>query len=64
MRAGADVRPDWGAVLTLTVASALAAVVGARLAARIDTGKLQAAFTVLVLVVAVFMAARALPGLV
>jgi len=64
VRAGADVRPDWGAVLTLTVASALAAVVGARLAARIDTGKLQAAFTVLVLVVAVFMAARALPGLV
>lgn len=64
VRAGADVRPDWAAVLTLTVASTLAAVAGARLAARIDTATLQAAFTVLVLVVAVFMAATALPSLV
>lgn len=63
VRAGADVRPDWGAVLVLTVASATAAVVGARLAARIDTARLQTAFTGLVLVVAVVMGAQALPAL-
>lgn len=63
VRAGGDVRPDWGAVLALTVASALAAVVGARVAARVDTAKLQAAFTGLVLVVAVYTAAQAVPAL-
>ena len=50
-------------MLVLTVASAIAGVVGARLAARLDTDRLQAAFTVLVLAVAVYTAARALPAL-
>lgn len=63
VRAGADVRPDWGAVLALTVASALGAVAGARIAARVDTARLQAAFTALVLVVAVVMATQAFPAL-
>lgn len=63
VRAGTDVRPDWSAVIVLTVASAAAAVAGARLAARIDTAKLEAAFTVLVLAVAVYTASQAIPAL-
>ena len=63
VRAGSGVGPDWSLVLVLTAASAIAGVVGARLAARLDTDRLQAAFTVLVLAVAVYTAARALPAL-
>ncbi len=62
-RAGVGVHPDWGLVLTLTVASALGGLFGARLACRVDTRRLSAAFTVLVLGVAVYTAARALPAL-
>ncbi len=62
-RAGVGTAPDWGLVLTLTIASALAAVVGARLADRVDTRHLSAAFTVLVLGVAGYTAVRALPAL-
>lgn len=63
-RAGVGATPDWGVVLALTLASALAAVAGARLANRVDTRRLTAAFTVLVLAVAAYTAARALPALV
>ncbi|MGA8846700.1 MAG: sulfite exporter TauE/SafE family protein [Nocardioides sp.] len=63
VRAGSGVAPDWTPVLALTIASALAAVVGARLADRVSTDRLQRAFTVLVLVVAVYTAARAVPPL-
>ena len=63
-RAGAGASPDWTLVAALTVAAALAAVAGARLAARIDTRRLSAAFTALVLVVAAWTAATALPALV
>lgn len=63
VRADSGVRPDWWLVLTLTAASALAAVVGARLATRIDTRRLQVAFTVLVLAVATYTAFRAVPAL-
>ena len=63
VRAGAGVSPDWWLVGVLTAASALGGVVGARLANRIDTRRLAAAFTVLVLAVAVYTAARALPAL-
>lgn len=62
-RTGVGTAPDWGIVLTLTLASALAAVVGARLADRVDTRRLSAAFTVLVLTVAGYTAAQALPAL-
>ncbi len=62
-RAGVVVHPDWGLVLTLTAASALGGLFGARLACRVDTRRLSAAFTVLVLGVAVYTAARALPAL-
>ena len=64
VRAGTGTSPDWGIVLLLTVVSALAAVVGARLAHRTDTHRLQAAFTVLVLAVATYTATQALPGLI
>jgi uncharacterized membrane protein YfcA len=64
VRAGVGSAPDWGPVLVLTAVAALGGFLGARLADRIDTNRLSAAFTVLVLVVAVYTAARALPALV
>ena len=64
VRAGVGSAPDWGLVLVLTAVAALGGFLGARLADRIDTNRLSAAFTVLVLVVAVYTAARALPALV
>ena len=63
VRAGAGVAPDWWLVAILTAASAAGAVAGARLASRTDTRRLQIAFTVLVLGVAVYTAARAFPAL-
>ena len=64
VRTGSGTSPDWGPVLALTAVSALTAVAGAQLANRVDTGRLQSAFTALVLAVAVYTAARALPALV
>ena len=63
VRAGAGSAPDWTLVLGLTVASTLASVAGARLATRLPARRLSTAFTVLVLAVAVYTAARALPAL-
>ena len=63
VRAGTGVSPDWWLVVVLTGASAAAAVAGARLAGRTDTRRLQTAFTVLVVAVAVYTAARAFPAL-
>ena len=62
VRAGVGVAPDWGVVLVLTAASAVAGVLGARLADRCDNRRLSLAFTVLVLAVAVYTAVRALPA--
>ncbi len=62
--AASEASPDWSLVATLTAVSIVAAVLGARLAARVDTRRLSAAFTVLVLGVAVYTAARAFPALV
>ena len=64
VRAGSGVAPDWWLVLVLTAASAVGCLAGARLADRIDTRRLSAAFTVLVLGVAGYTAARAFPALV
>lgn len=64
VRAGGGTAPDWSVVLVLTLASALAAVAGACIADRADTRRLSAAFTALVLAVAVYTAARAAPALV
>jgi uncharacterized protein len=63
VRSGAGVNPDWDVVLTLTAGSALAAVVGARLAGRLTPAVLQVAFTGLVFAVATWTALRALPPL-
>ena len=63
-RIGAGVSPDWGVIAVLTLASAAAALAGARFAARTDTGRLSLAFTVLVLTVAVFTASQAVPALI
>ncbi|KRF18309.1 sulfite exporter TauE/SafE family protein [Nocardioides sp. Soil796] len=63
VRAGSYAAPDWTSVAVLTATSAAAAVVGARLADRVGTNRLQAAFAVLVLGVAVYTAARAAPAL-
>lgn len=64
VRAGTGSSPDWGPVLALTAASAVAAVAGAQLADRIDTNRLQGAFTVLVLAAAAYTTAQALPALI
>ncbi len=63
VRVGVGPAPDWGLVLVLTAVSAIGGVLGATLADRIDTNRLSTAFTVLVLGVAVYTAARALPAL-
>lgn len=63
VRAGAGTHPDWTPVAVLTAASALAAIAGALIASRVDTARLQSAFAALVLGVAVYTAAQALPGL-
>jgi uncharacterized protein len=62
-RAGSGVAPDWWPVVVLTAAAAASAVVGARLADRVDTRRLSAAFTGLVLAVAAYTAVQALPAL-
>lgn len=64
VRAGAGSAPDWSLVLVLTAVAALGGFLGAKLADRIDTNRLTTAFTVLVLAVAVYTAARALPAIV
>ena len=62
-RADVGSTPDWTPVLVLTATSAVAAVLGVRLAARTETRLLSAAFTVLVLAVAIYTAVRAIPAL-
>jgi len=63
VRTGSGVQRDWGLVLLLTAASAAGGVLGARLAARADTRRLSAAFSGLVVALAVATAAQALPAL-
>jgi uncharacterized membrane protein YfcA len=63
VRAGVGTTPNWGLVAALTAASVIGGVAGARLADRTDSAKLAAAFTGLMLAVAVYTAARALPAL-
>ncbi len=55
--------PDWWLVAALTVASAITAVAGARLAARTNTDHLSLAFTGLVLAVASYTVIQAAPAL-
>ncbi len=62
-RAEVGSAPDWGVVVALTLASAVAAVAGARIADHVETRRLSVAFTVLVLAVGGYTASRALPAL-
>lgn len=64
VRLGATDHPDWSLVALLTSLAVLGAVAGAWLARRTDAARLHAAFTALLVVVAVWTAARALPALV
>jgi uncharacterized protein len=63
VRAGSGAHPSWGLVALLTAVAVAAGWAGARLTARTGTSKLQAAFTVLLLLVAGYTAWRALPAL-
>ncbi|TDU88850.1 hypothetical protein EV138_2401 [Kribbella voronezhensis] len=62
-RTGSGASPDWAVVILLTAVSAGAAVLGARFAGKVGNDRLSAAFTVLVVVVALYTAARAIPAL-
>ncbi len=64
VRAGSGAEPRWALVGLLTLAAVLGGWAGARLAARADTSKLQAAFTVLLLLVAGYTAVQAVPALI
>ncbi len=64
VRTGVGSAPDWALVVVLTAVSAIGGFLGAKLADRVDTNRLTAAFTVFVLAVAVYTAVRALPALV
>ena len=63
VRAGTGPHPAWDLVLLLTAIAVAGGWAGARLHARTDTSKLQAAFTVLMLLVAGYTAWHALPAL-
>jgi uncharacterized protein len=63
-RAGTSAAPNWWLVAALTATAVAGSVAGARLAARTDTRRLSAAFTGLVVLVAAYTAAYALPALV
>lgn len=63
-RAGTGVAPDWWLVVVLTVTAVAGSIAGARIAARTDTARLSAAFTGLVLLVAAYTAATAIPALI
>lgn len=63
-RAGTGIAPDWWLVVALTTTAIAGSVAGARLAARTDTARLSAAFTALVLLVAAYTAATAVPALI
>ena len=63
-RAGHGIAPDWWLVAALSVTAVAGSVSGARLAARTDTATLSTAFTGLVLLVAAYAAATAVPALI
>ena len=64
VRAGTGSNPGWGLVSLLTVAAVVGGYLGARASARVDTSKLQTAFTFLLLAVAGYTAWQALPALI
>ncbi|WP_329474969.1 sulfite exporter TauE/SafE family protein [Kribbella sp. NBC_01484] len=64
VRAGTGTQPDWSLVAVLTAVAVLGGWTGARLTARLDTTKLQTAFTVLLVLVAGYTAWQAVPALI
>jgi uncharacterized membrane protein YfcA len=64
VRAGAGTYPNWGPVALLAAVAVAGGWAGARLTPRIDTSKIQAAFTILLVLVAGYTAWRALPALI
>ena len=64
VRAGTAVHPDWTLVALLSVAAVVGGWLGARIAVRVPTARLQGAFTGLLLLVAAFTAVQAVPALV
>jgi uncharacterized membrane protein YfcA len=63
VRIGSGVAPDWDVVLALTAASAAGALLGTRVAAAADSRRLAQAFTAVLVAVAAWTAAQALPAL-
>lgn len=63
VRAGTATHPDWTLVGLLTIAAVIGGWLGARIAARVETNRLQSAFTLLLIAVAAYTAAQAVPAL-
>lgn len=62
-RLGQDVELDWPVVGAFTVAAVAGSLLGARLTARVSPARLDLAFTVLLVAVALYTAARSIPAL-
>jgi uncharacterized membrane protein YfcA len=63
VRLGSTAQPDWPLVGLLAALAVVGALVGTWAARRVEAGRLQAAFTALLVVVAVWTASRGLPAL-
>ena len=63
-RFGSHVHLDWRLLAAFTVAALAGTFAGNRIASRVDASRLTAAFTVLLVAVAVYSLCRSLPGLV
>ena len=64
VRFGSHVRLDWRLLAAFTIAALAGTFAGNRVASRVDASRLIAAFTVLLVAVAVYSLCRSLPGLV
>ncbi len=63
-RLGQQVELDWAVIGTFTAIAVVGSLLGARLASRVRPARLEVAFTVLLVVVAVYTAVRSVPALV
>ena len=63
-RLGHGVHLDWPLVAAFTGAAVVGTLLGGRVASRVSAGRLSAAFTVLLVAVALYTAARSIPQLV
>jgi uncharacterized protein len=62
-RLGQDVTLDWAVIGSFTAASVLGSLIGARITAKVSPARLNLAFTVLLVIVALYTAARSIPQL-